>query len=607
MGGYPAAMSVERKDGYLPITAYAPIGDGRALALVGMDGAVDWFAVPTIDQPPVCAAILDPQDGGSIHLRPTVPYEVERRYVEHTAVLETTFRTEQGTLRVTDALNRGNDGVLPWTELARRVEVEGADVPVEWSVAPGHRLATARPWTTTRGDTLLITVGTQQLAVVTDGLGKPVADGHRIHAKALLGEGTRGLLSVVGTDAEPVFAPEPANIQQRLDQTVQSWRSWCRQVRYDGPERDAVLRSAIVLKMLTLHSSGAIAAAPTTSLPEVVGGKRNFDYRFAWVRDMAFALDALSDLDLFEETHSAISWLLAAVSQTAPDVHVFYTLGGAPASASVEKETLLPGWEQTNPIQIGNSAAGQKQLGAYGDLFGAVWHYVEGGGRLNSATGEMLADLADNACDQWWQPDAGIWELGSYEHYTISKMSCWSALDRAVKLVERGEISPLHVQRWRTERDEIHAWVDEHCWSAEKQSYVMYAGTDELDAAVLLAARTGYLSGDDPRLHTTIDAVRAELTADGPLLFRFSRMKGKEGAFVACTFWLVQALAYAGRHDDARRLLEGGFAAANDVGIFSEEIDPTTRDLLGNVPQALSHLAAVVAATTVAATGRDRG
>ena len=594
-------------NGFAPLRAYALLGDLRAVALVATDGAIDWFALPTMDAPPVCAALLDPAHGGSITLAPTVPYQVSRRYLAETMVLETTFTTAGGTVRVTDALNLGALGRLPWTELARVIEVDSGQVPMAWAVRPGHRLsAGTRPWAYLQDNTPLLLVGDQHLAVVTQGIGEASLDGHGIEGNMVLRAGQLGLLAVVATDAEPLRVPAAEEITDRVHRSIGTWRQWAKLVSYQGPWRDIVMRSALVLKALTLQPTGAICGAATTSLPEKIGSKRNFDYRFAWIRDASFALDAMAGLGLSEEVHAGVSWLLDTVAQEVPELRVFYALSGQPVSAEMQQVHGVPGYQDSEPVHVGNSAASQLQLGAYGDLFGAIWRYTTHGGRLDAATGTMVGQMADRVCDIWRRADAGLWELGDPQHYTSSKIGCWTALDRAVRLAQAGQLTSPHVPRWRLEREAIRSWTHQHCWSSAKQAFTFYADTEDLDAAVLLAARTGFCSADDPRLHTTIDAIRGELTAAGPLLYRYSGQQDKEGAFLACSCWLVEALVHAGRAQEAEKLFEGFVERANDVGLYTEEMDPDSGELLGNFPQALTHLAVIGAATTLASAQHGR-
>ncbi|MGI8506766.1 MAG: glycoside hydrolase family 15 protein [Solirubrobacteraceae bacterium] len=587
-----------RTDGYAPLGAYAVLGDMRGAALVATDGAIDWLALPVMDAPPVCAALLDPAAGGSVELTPTVPFRVARRYLGATMVLETTFITDGGTVRVTDCLNRGAAGELPWSELARRIEADEGDVPMRWSVRPGHGLAAIRPWCHLRNGQVRILVGDRLLAVVSDGLGEPALDSGGVGGEFVAQRDRPGLLAVVASEGEPLHVPSGGEIDARIDATAAAWRGWSEQITYRGPWAETVVRSALTLKALTVAPGGAIAAAATTSLPEQVGGKRNFDYRFAWIRDASFAIDAMNRLGLGEEVHASLTWLLDAVAQEAPDLRVFYALDGSVVSAEMHAADA-PGYRESKPVNIGNSAADQTQLGCFGDLLDAILRYVQGGGTLDAATSDLVGALADRVCELWRSPDAGLWELGDAEPYTISKIACWVALDRALRLADANQITNLHADRWRSEREQIRSWIEANCWSENKHAYTFYAGTDDLDAAVLLAARTGYCEGTDPRLHATIDAIATELGAGEALLYRYSGQADKEGAFLACSCWMVEALAHAGLREEATKWFEQIVHHANDVGLYTEEIDPGSRDLLGNLPQTLSHLAVIGAATAI--------
>lgn len=592
-------MSSPRVDGFAPLRAYALLGDLRAAALVADDGAIDWLALPTIDSPPVCAGLLDPESGGSFTLAPTIPSEVERRYLPGTMVLATTFTTAQGTVRVTDALTLGAVGELPWTELARVVEVLEGEVPLAWEIRPGHCLTLhARPWAHVRRESPALLVGDYQLAVVHDGLGVARAGHDRITGEVVVRAGPRRLLAVVATRGEPLHIPAPAEIHQRVARTVQTWRQWSNPIAEAGRWREVVVRSALVLKALTLKSTGAIAGAATTSLPEKPGGERNFDYRFAWIRDGSFALDAMSRLGLAEEVHAGVRWMLDAVAREAPALRVFYDLQGEPVPAEMTELQDLPGYRHSLPVNVGNGAAGQTQLGAYGDLLDAVHRYTEQGGILSEADGTMLGRIADHVCDVWTRPDAGLWELSPPQQYTSSKLGCWMALDRAVRLGEAAQITSPHLPRWSAERERIRAWIDERCWSERRRAYAFCAGSDKLDAAVLLMARMGFCEPADARLGATIDAILDELT-DGPFVYRYSGQRDQEGAFLACTCWLVEALVHAGRVPEAEQIFTAFLAHAGDVGLFSEEIDPSTGQLLGNIPQALTHLAVIGAASAL--------
>ena len=583
-----------RDEGFAPIGEYGIIGDGQSLALVAADGAIDWWAVPAMNDPPVFGALLDPDTGGRFALAPAVPYQVRRRYLPGTNVLETTFTTDAGAVSVVDALNRDVDGLPGWAELVREVRPADGEVPMRWQVSPGTRLRQSRPWAWQQAGTPVLRAGGLMAALVSEDAGQPVLGPGSIGGEFTARAGRRPLLALVVTGRAPVRAPRPGRVRERLRATEDAWRRWSGTLSYHGPDRDLVVRSALALKMLTHAPTGALMAAGTTSLPERVGAQRNFDYRFGWIRDTSFALEALMRLGLERETHQTLSWMIAAIRGTAPDIKPFYTLsGGVPGG---EAELPVRGYQDSRPAHDGNQAASQRQWGNYGDLLECVCLAVEmDGAVLDPETARMLELIADRVCDRWPEPDSGIWELGDQEHYTISKLACWTALDRMVRLAERGQVAARDVPRWRAEAAAIRAWVDEHCWSPAKRSYTFYAGTDDLDASVLLAGRMGFLAGDDPRFVQTIDAIRAEL-AEGALVYRYTGSREQEGAFVACSFWLVDALARAGRVKQAREVWEGVTEFAGDAGLLSEEIDPVSGEQRGNVPQALSHLALLTAA-----------
>jgi GH15 family glucan-1,4-alpha-glucosidase len=306
-------------------------------------------------------------------------------------------------------------------------------------------------------------------------------------------------------------------------------------------------------------------------------------------------------LGLSEELQAGVSWLLDAVAHEAPALRVFYDLRGRPVSAEMSDVPDVAGYRGSLPVHVGNGAASQRQLGAYGDLLDAVRVYVEHGGRLDLSTARMLGEMIDHVCDIWLGADAGLWELGTSERYTSSKLGCWVALDRGVRLAEAGQVTSPHVARWRHEREEIRRYIDEKCWSETRRAYTFYAGTDELDAAVLLMARTGFAEPGDGRLSTTVDAIVAELAVPGSLVYRYSGQHEKEGAFLACSCWLVEALVHIGRVHEAEQRFTEFVDHANDVGLLTEEIHPGTGELLGNLPQALSHLAVIGAAITLSA------
>jgi GH15 family glucan-1,4-alpha-glucosidase len=400
------------------------------------------------------------------------------------------------------------------------------------------------------------------------------------------------MLALTGSYRAPVEVPPREDVERRVAGTVEAWRRWLDQHEYDGPWSDAVHRSVLTLKLLVDARSGAVTAAPTTSLPERIGGPKNWDYRYAWVRDTSFTLDALMRLGFREQAHDSFTWLLDAVARTHPRVQPIYRLNGDVLTG--EEDLDLAGYRGSTPVRCGNAAAGQLQLGGFGALLETTWLYAREGNVLDEANRRSLAETVDLLCDLWPHDDAGIWEIDD-AGYTQSKMACWEAFDRALRLVDAGQLPADHAGRWRREADRVREHVERACWSDAKRAYVQAAGGEALDASCLLAARLEFHDPASERILGTIEAVRREL-GRGPLLYRYTGMEREEGAFLACSFWLVEALARAGRLDEAAATMEELIALANDVGLYSEEIDPETGEFLGNFPQGLSHLALVNAA-----------
>ncbi|MET3468279.1 MULTISPECIES: glycoside hydrolase family 15 protein [Microbacterium] len=580
------------------IESYAPIGDGRTVALIGLDGSVDWLPLPDLTSTPVFARLLDRETGGYLELAPTEDFETTRRYVPDTNVLETTFTTARGSVRVTDAMVSGVAGRMPWAELARRIDGLEGTVPMAWRIHPGTSLRTASPWIerTQHGD--VIRSGKTALVVVGFEHGPEAPDpdgtsGPRLTGSFTASKGSRHLIALAATHDEPLHLPDPRNVDVGIDRTIDNWRHWSEVFSYEGPWEERIQRSALALKLLIFSPTGAIAAAATTSLPENPEGGKNWDYRYAWVRDLAYTAHALVRFGLREETHAALSWMLRTIREHGPELHVMYTLGGELVPDA--QDYPVPGWGGVGPVVTGNPAREQLQLGVYGDLMAICRTYVDAGNVLDIGTGRMLAGVADRTCDLWRNPDSGMWELPEERHYTSSKMGCWKALDDAVALAESGAI-PGSAERWKAERERIRLWIDENCWSEAKSAYAFYAGSDELDASVLLHAPTGFDRGE--RMSTTIDALTDELGA-GPLLYRYSGVSAEEKTFVACAFWRAEALACVGRHDEALDLVDQLVALANDVGIYAEMIDADDGTAWGNTPQALSHLAFIATVLTI--------
>jgi GH15 family glucan-1,4-alpha-glucosidase len=586
--------------GYVPLRAYAAIGDGRTVALIASDGSIDWLCLPDLDSPSVFGAVLDSEGGGRFALAPDAPFTTTRRYLPDTNVLETTFTTPAGVVRVTDAMLLPTSGLAPQRELARRVEGISGCVAMRWRVEPRFAYGTRRPRLERRRGIPVATSGTEALAVSTWGAGESELGDDSITGSFVTTAGGVSLIVLSAADREPLVFPSRGQAEARLAATAGFWSEWASARSYHGPWREAVVRSALALKLLVYSPSGAIAAAATTSLPELIGGERNWDYRYSWVRDAAFTLHALIQLGCPLEGESFFWWLLHASQLTHPRLRVLYRLdGGARAP-----ESTLPfsGYRGSVPVRIGNAAAGQEQLDIYGDLMETAWIYTVAGGRLDSDTARRLAQVADFVCEIWRCPDSGIWEVRSEPlHFTHSKIMCWVALDRALRLAACDQIPGAHAPEWQAQSEAIRAFVDERCFSEKLGIYVRSPGSEDVDASLLLAALVEYPATRDRHMRATIAAIRRTL-GRGPLLARYKGddgLDGVEGAFVCCSFWLVDALARAGRVDEASELMEQLIGLANDVGLYAEEIDQESGAFLGNTPQALVHLALVNAAVSL--------
>jgi GH15 family glucan-1,4-alpha-glucosidase len=543
--------------------------------------------------------LLDAEAGGAFELAPEVDFRSEREYVGDSNVLRTTFVTARGTVRVTDAITLDNGGFLPWFELVRGIEGISGTVPVRWRITPRFG-AGEKPVETTierLEETVLTMAKPVVLALHPFDAGEPHHSDDEITGSFELGAGERVSLVLRASHDEPIPVARREWAERRLRDTAHDWERWLADAGVEGDWNAEVRRSALALRAMTYVPTGAIVAAPTTSLPERIGGDRNYDYRYAWVRDTAFTLDALINLGLLVQVHASFAWLLRAIERTEPHLHVFYDLDGDTTSSDEELE--LDGYRGSRPVRRGNAAAGQLQLGCYGDLLETADLYVREGNALDNRTAARLARILDHLTTIWQQEDSGIWELPDLQHYTLSKIAVWTAFDRALRLVQRGQLPRERAEPWRESAKQVREFVEHECWSEPRGCYTMFPGSTRLDASILRASRMGFLDVTSDRFSTIIDRIRDELDAGGGLLYRYSGQQRVEGAFVACSFWLVEALARAGRVDEARKAMREVIGHANDVRLFSEEIDPETGAFLGNFPQGLSHLALINAAAAI--------
>jgi len=597
-----ARTNVVRVGGYAPIEDYAAIGDGRTIALVARDGSVDWLPAPELSSPSVFAAILDAERGGRFALAPVGLFDAERRYRGDTNVLETTFATSSGVVRVADALVLG-EASERHRRLVRRVEGLAGEVALEWQIDP--RFDFSRADVELSGDETSTRArgGGVELLAQTWNAGKPARRAECVSGRFSLALGeSADLVAAVGLDDPPANPTTRDDAARTFDDTHAAWESWSGELAYEGPFREAVVRSALALKLLVHEPAGSIAAAATTSLPEVIGGIRNWDYRYSWIRDASLALDALLELGCVDEASRFFTWLESSCHDTAPELQILYTLDGS--GDTDEAELDLTGHRGSRPVRTGNNAATQLQLGVYGDVLQTAWLYGRRGHALGEQMRGLLAQIADLVCEIWRRPDRGIWEVRhDPRQFTHSKMMCAIALDRACDLAERDEIPGGGIDRWRREGAAVRSFVERSCWSDDHASYVRSADEpDDLDASLLLSGILGYSAPGDERLAATLAIVRRDL-GEGPYVYRYhteDSLAGREGAFLACSFWVATVLARMGRLDAAAEALEAALGLGNDVGLFSEEIDPSSGAFLGNFPQAFTHLALVNAAVTLA-------
>jgi GH15 family glucan-1,4-alpha-glucosidase len=594
---------------WTPIADYGLLADCNSAALVSRDGSIDWLCLPRYDSNSIFARILG-DAAGHWSIRPAGDYSVERRYVPGTLVIETTYTTATGQVRVRDAMAfaPGQSGhALGFDaphEVLRAIEGISGEVAMELELAPRPEYGLITPLIRLEPGGAR-TFGSGRISVRS---AEPleVEDGTMRAEFSVAAGDTRGF-AMRWASAEDRVAPEPvspANVAARIDETIEAWRSWEREHDvYEGPNKDRVQLSARVLKGLTYRPTGAIVAAPTASLPETVGGERNWDYRFSWIRDSSLTLEALYIGACTDEAEEFVSFMTSSAGGRAGEgsLQIMYGIGGEHDLSERELDHL-PGWRGSGPVRVGNGAWNQVQLDVYGELLNAIHVYNARLGDLHPEIQAFIADLADTAARRWQERDSGIWEMrGEPLHHLSSKVMCWTALDRAVKLAPQlGEHAK--VEEWTAARDAIRAAILTRGWSEKRQAFAQAFDSDELDAAVLLMPIYGFLPATDPRMRSTIEAVARDLTEDGLVLRYRNRdgvnadgLSGEEGTFVICSFWLVDCLAKAGEVERAEALYHQLAGYANDLGLLAEEIDTATGEQLGNFPQAYSHIGLITA------------
>jgi GH15 family glucan-1,4-alpha-glucosidase len=591
---------------YPEIGEYALIGDSRACALVSRDGSVDWMCLPSFDSPSIFGRLLDWERGGHFQVAPEAPYTARRRYIDETNVLETTFHTASGDVALIDFMPAQTERVkreqlAPLRMLVRIVESRGGRVPMRLSYAPrpDYGIGAVHLHAHTPTD-VTASRGRHALHLRSD---VPLdVSPFDARARFEMTDGCRVRLALAYSSGEPAVIVSGGYVDRLYDDTVAFWKGWTAPITYEGPYRAEVVRSALTLKLLSFAPSGAIIAAPTTSLPEEIGGSRNWDYRFCWIRDAAFTVKAFLGIGLVAEARAFLAWLMHTTHQTAPRLNPLYTVLGEPDVRERELEHL-EGYRCSTPVRVGNDAFRQRQLDVYGELIDAFFSFVqEQEHKISGDEARFIREVADYLCSIWREPDSGIWEPRiAPRHYTESKVMAWDALEYAAQLAESGRIRG-DAAHWRSEADAVRALILSRGYNEEVRSFTQTLDGDSVDAALLVLPTVGFIAPDDPRMLSTLRVVQQRLDKGG-FLRRYvdfdDGLPGDEGTFVFCNFWLASALAQARLTADARAVFERTLHASNDLGLLSEEFEPSSGTRLGNFPQGLSHLSLITAALAI--------
>jgi GH15 family glucan-1,4-alpha-glucosidase len=592
------------------IQDYGIIGDSRTAALVSRAGSVDWLCWPRFDSPSLFASLLDARMGGRWQIAPNQPYCVDRCYVGLSNVLQTKFRGSSGEAVLTDLMPVASEefkrqDLLPEHEVLRQLECVSGEIPVRVLFHPradyGRRPVTLRkvPHCGIRLD-----VG-RGVCWLRSSVPMEVRQ-NQAEANICLKAGDQIQFSLSYAKESPSVLPALGlRVHETIERSVGWWQDWAGRCSYKGPYREAVVRSALALKLLTYAPSGAIVAAPTTSLPERPGSGLNWDYRYCWLRDASFTVRALLGLGYEGEANAFLEWMLHTTRITQPELHILYTVYGdsAPAERCL---TYLSGYCNSQPVRIGNDAQNQLQLDVYGEVLDAVAQFAHRGQRFDRTSGNVLIGLGKYAAQHWSQPDNGIWEpRGDRQHHTHSRLLCWTGLDRLITLARQGVLPNARVDLLRRERDSIRQDIERRAWNERMQSYVSVLDADTLDASLLLLTWYGFEKPDSPRMQSTYRALCRHLRAGDRLIYRY-RTEPPEGAFGICSFWEAEFLALGGGTlEQARELFDHLLDYRNDLGLMAEEIDPDTGAALGNFPQAFTHVGLIGAALSLE--GRKQG
>jgi GH15 family glucan-1,4-alpha-glucosidase len=589
---------------YPPIDHYGFIADCHSAALVGRSGSIDWCCMPRLDSNSCFGRILDWERAGYCRIAPSAQHEARRQYRQDSLVLDTMFKTGSGRVRLTDCFTmRAGGAHNPHHQLLRVVEGLSGSIELTVTIAARFDMGAVKPWLRRYRKKAHIALGGCHGLLVSGDMPLEIAQRHDLAAAFTVRAGERRRLSIIHRppetlDDDAVEIPGPEELDRRLEETVDWWDTWGNQGRCQGPFAEHLKRSAIVLKGLSNAPTGAISAAATTSLPEAPGGSRNWDYRFSWIRDSAFTVRALSQLNFVKEADGFRRFIERSAAGSARQLQVLYGIGGERRLHEYEIGEL-EGYRGAKPVRIGNAAERQLQLDAYGEIVDLAWRWYRRGHCPDDDYWAFLVDLVDKVCRDWQSPDRGIWEFrGRPRHFVHSKVMCWAALDDGIRLAEGlGRDAPLG--KWTAMREKIRQEVETKGYDAARGLFVQAFGSTQMDAALLLLPQVGFLPYDDPRMVRTTDAVWEALNEDG-LLRRYTDgndgMSGREGVFLACSFWLAECLARQKRMDRARQVFLRALGTGNDLGLFSEEFDTKAGEMLGNFPQGLTHLSLISAA-----------
>jgi GH15 family glucan-1,4-alpha-glucosidase len=604
---------------YPSIGDYAVIGDCRSAALVSRAGSIDWCCLPRFDSGAAFGRLLDWERGGHCSVSPVGDagqWETSRRYLDDTLVLESTFTDGAGEARLIDCFVLGED-----LRAAQRAEdnddrhilrvIEGVRGSVEFEIriAPRFDYGEVRPWMRRHGHRLYSAIGGNDGLIVWCDEELEEDPEHELLARTIVAAGDRTRLALTYSPPERIDAggptePDPDALDHDLDETVRWWRDWSQKMKLATRDEPGARRSGLALKALTYAPTGAIVAAATTSLPEAIGAARNWDYRYAWVRDASFSARAFAELGCVDEADAFRAFIMRSAAGHADDLQVMYGVKGERRLRAEELEAL-EGYRGSAPARAGNDAATQRQLDAYGELVNLTWRWHRRGHSPSDDDWRFLVSLIDRAAQSWSKPDQGLWEWpGEPDHFVHSKVLCWSALDRGLRLAEEC-MRQAPTRRWKRARDEVRKTIERRGYDRKRGVYVQAFGRSDLDCALLLLPTVEFLAWDDEKMLRTVDAIQEELDAGDGLLYRYRRDDGlgrREGAFLCCSFWLVENLARGGDVPRAREVFDSTLAKANDLGLFSEEVDPGSGEPLGNFPQGLTHLAHISAATALADT-----